>query len=284
MPEHCSIFPMRYYGQIAPLDSESLPGRWIWRRCLLYLNQPASAPAFWEDVNPNDCLGVVWLHNPSSANRPNPVPPNWGEISVSPTKGDALWTISKTMTSVADKIYGHPMLQSGYVIIEELIYVDSSGVHDLWDSLSKEQIRRFSILNEAEVGPIKLAYPHSKFVWVAWGTKSHSSSKGYWLPIQITNRAMKLAVASGRDLVGVCKRWNVNPNQYLTFRFAADSRKWYHHENGTETQADLQETRAGCDFPLHPYDLGQVLKSSNADDTHPVQRDLVSALAKAITA
>ena len=174
---------MQYYAQIAPLDSHGLAGRYIWRHCLLYLNQPASVPASRQDVNPDDCLGVVWLHNPSSANRPNPVPPNWGKISVVPTEGDTLWTISTIMEAVADNVPANSIPQSAYLAIEELIYVDSTGVNELWDSLSTDQIKRFSILNEADAGPIRLAYPRSKFVWIAWGEKSHNASGGFVLPV-----------------------------------------------------------------------------------------------------
>ena len=273
---------MQYYGQIAPLDSHGVPGRYIWRHCLLYLNQPASVPTSRHDVNPDDCLGVVWLHNPSSANRPNPVPQDWGRIFVNPTGGDTLWTISTIMDAVADNVPENSIPQYAYLAIEELIYVDSTGVNDLWDSLTIDQVTRFSILNQADAGPIKLAYPRSKFVWVAWGEKSHNVRSGFVLPAQLTVKAMSLARESGRDLVGVGKRWDVEPNEYSAYRFAAAERTWTRYQNGVETQT-APATAGGFEFPLHPYDFGTMLRTWDCNEALRPAEDLVSALVKSIS-
>lgn len=273
---------MQYYGQIAHLEAHGLPGRYIWRHCLLYLNQQASVPACRQDVNSDDCLGVVWLHNPSSVNRPNPVHPNWGKIPVTPAEGDTLWTVSTIMEAVADNVPANSIPQSGYLVIEELIYVDSPGVNELWNSLTTDQIKRFSILNEDDAGLIRLSYPRSKFVWIAWGEKSHNTSGGFVLPVQLTVKAMSLARASGRDLVGIGKRWNVEPHQYSAFRFASASQTWTRYQNGIETEAE-PETGGGYEFPLHPFDFGTMLTNWNTNDALRPAKDLVSALVKSIS-
>lgn len=268
---------MNYYAQVAPLDGHGLPGRCLWRHCLLYLRETPNAPATRQDASPDDCIGVVWLHNPSARNRPNPIPQQWGRINVEPFRGDTLWTINAIMECVADNVPANALPQFPYIAIEELIYIDSPSVRDLWNTVPRETIRAFSILDNT----VQLAYPRSKFLWIAWGKKPRLATVDYALPILLTTRAMSNAIASGRDLVGVGRQWNTVPRQYSTFHFSAAERNWTRYQDGQETEAEPPE-EYGFEFPLHPYDFGQMLTTGTGDTRLAPTEDLVSALVKSL--
>lgn len=272
---------MNYYAQVAPLDGHGLPGRCVWRHCLLYLRETPNTPATRQDASADDCIGVVWLHNPSTRNRPNPIPQEWGRINVEPFPGDTLWTINVIMECVADNIPPNALPQFPYIAIEELIYIDSPSVRDLWDTVPRERIRACSVLNDTVADATRIAYPRSKFLWIAWGEKSRLATVDYTLPIQLTTRAMSRATASGRDLVGVGRQWNTAPHRYSTFHFSAAERNWTRYQDGQETEAEPRDEH-GFEFPLHPYDFGQMLTTDTGDARLAPIEDLVSALVKSV--
>ena len=100
------------------------------------------------------------------------------------------------MTLLAEELVETtPIPQSAYVAIEELVYIDSLTVQDLWTNVPRDQIERFSYLNMNPQRLPRLVYPRSKFIWAAWGEKTRYE-RDYFLPSRLTIRAMAAALGT----------------------------------------------------------------------------------------
>lgn len=274
---------MHLYAQIESLEQRGLPGICLWSHCTLFLREPANPPQTYDQLNPDDCIGVVWLHNPAIQNRPRDLPPVWGRINVRERRRDTLAVIRLVMESLADNLPDTPEIpQFPYVALEELVYLDSIGVRELWTEVTHPNIQRYSILNTPTPGCPRLAYPRSKFVWLAWGQKPRRVTNDYPLPIRLMATARGAARRSGRPLVGLGRQWNARPQRYAVYRYTPSTQAWTRHCDRAQTQAEPPD-EYGHEFPLHPFDLGRFLQNPDDPTRLPLLEDLVEALLLTVT-
>jgi hypothetical protein len=269
---------MDFYAEMTTLEEHGLPGRCLWRHCLLFLAPPQNPPATRADARDDDCIGVVWLHNPSSRNRPRPVPQNWGRLNIDPPIRTTLGVIAFIMDLLTEELAETtPLPQSAYVAIEELVYIDSPTVDNLWRMVPRDQIERFSYLNITPQRLPRIVYPRSKFIWAAWGEKTRYN-RDFVLPSRLTIGAMGAARRSGRDVVAGEIDDSAAQPAYSAYRYAAADQSWsrYHRDQQTPAgEPDPRQTR----FPLHPYDFGTMLQNGNDQQAPAAVLDLVHALA-----
>jgi len=174
-----------------------------------------------------------------------------------------------------------PITQTSYVAIEELVYIDSPSVQDLWTTVHRDQIERFSYLNATPERLPRIAYPRSRFIWAAWGEKTRYE-RDYVLPSRLTIRAMAAARHSGRDVVaGALENLAAGP-EYSAYRYPAVQQSWSRYHCGANAPAELPSPYRDR-FPLHPYDFGTMLGNANDPQRTEAAMDLVRALAASFT-
>jgi hypothetical protein len=174
-----------------------------------------------------------------------------------------------------------PLPQSAYVAIEELVYIDSTTVQDLWTTVPRAQIERFSYLNITQQRLPRLIYPRSKFIWAAWGEKTRYE-RDFLLPNRLTIGAMGAACRSGLDLVAGEIDDSTGQPTYSAYRYAAANQRWTRHRHGQHTPADEPDSHQ-TRFPLHPYDFGTMLQNGDGERAPAAVLDLVHALAACFT-
>ena len=254
---------VRYFADVR--SHVTLSGWRIWRDCRIYIEKAAGAQL--EEMYPP--IGIVWLHNPSKALSPSTADAGWQEVGLPFRDNPEHNAINYCASLVGDAIRARGDAENSrcanprYCNVEELVYLESKGVNDIWGGGFSNRI----ILKESHARIVPKAgqafcSQQPRFIWLAWGSVEIVRLRRRLFDC-LVRHAVDKAMAAGVDVVFASRLRVSLKTKYVAVHWSAKGRKWTIRYHGKIVKEDMSVTRWDFGrFPaLHPQELRNLGKA-----------------------